>query len=416
MAKKVAVALQIVFISFAASAANSNAEDWPQWRGPQRTGFVESTPLWPDNLNTLEMAWRVPLGPGYSGPIVAGMRVYVTETQAEKEEVVRALDRTNGKELWSQSWSGSMTVPFFAAENGSWIRSTPAFDGKTLYVGGMRDVLVALNAESGEIKWKIDFVQLMKSPLPTFGFVSSPLIFGSFLYVQAGGGLCKIDKETGKILWRTLDDGGGMMGSAFSSPVMDDLAGRQQLIVQTRTKLAGIDPEDGTVLWTQDVPNFRGMNILTPTVVDGGVFTSSYNHKSYFYRIREQDGSMSSAKAWENKVKGYMSTPILIGDHVYLHLQNQRLACIDLPTGKETWISSRRFGKYWSMVAQDDKILGLDQEGVLFLLKADPTELRILGEKRVSDEETWAHLAVSRSDLFIRDLKGVSCWHWGDEE
>jgi outer membrane protein assembly factor BamB len=394
---------------------------WDQWRGPSRSGFVDQGPPWPGNLDGLQLSWRKELGPGYPGPLVVGDTVFVAETEGEKDEVVRALDRKSGEQLWQSQWAGSMKVPFFAKENGDWIRSTPACDESTIYVGGMRDVLVALDMKTGASRWKIDFVEAFQSEkpqaqIPTFGFVSSPLIIGPDLYVQAGGGFCKLDKVTGKILWRTLTDGGGMMGSAFSSPVLQKVGGKEQLLVQTRTKLAGVEPSDGTVLWTQDVPNFRGMNILTPIVFNDGIFTSSYQNKSYFYLLDHQSGKWTPSLAWENKVKGYMSTPILIDGHVYLHLQNQRMACLRLTDGELRWVSSRRFGKYWSMVAQGDKILGLDQDGTLFLLQANPQEFQILAEKKVSEQETWGHLAVVGREVFVRELKGISAWKWDEAQ
>jgi outer membrane protein assembly factor BamB len=403
-----------VMVSSLTWGADSSAEPkWDQWRGPTRSGFVSGGGDWPGNLDGLTLSWRKELGPGYPGPIVVGDSVYVAETEGEKDEVVRSLDRRTGEERWRNQWSGAMKVPFFARENGDWIRSTPACDGETIYVGGMRDMLVALDMKTGEIRWKVDFVEQAKSSIPTFGFVSSPLIIGPDLYVQAGGGFCKLDKATGKVLWRTLADGGGMMGSAFSSPVLQKIGGREQLLVQTRTKLAGVDPNDGAVLWTQDVPNFRGMNILTPIVFNDGIFTSTYQNKSYFYLLDHQDGQWRPSLAWENKVKGYMSTPIMIDGYVYLHLQNQRMACLQLSDGELKWVSSRRFGKYWSMVARGNKILGLDQDGTLFLMEASPAEFKILSEKKLSDEETWGHLAVVGDEVFVRELKGISAWKWG---
>jgi hypothetical protein len=133
------------------SAADS-AVTWPQWRGPSRDGQAAATPAWPDRIDeaTLVKKWRVELGPSYSGPIVSDDRVFVTETRGKKNEVVQALSRADGKVLWSAEWPGSMSVPFFAWENGEWIRATPAFDGESLFVAGMRDVLVCLDAANGK--------------------------------------------------------------------------------------------------------------------------------------------------------------------------------------------------------------------------------------------------------------------------
>ena len=128
---------------------------WQQWRGPARDGSVAGA-TWPDGLSAerLEQVWHVDLGPSYSGPIVTEKMVYVTETRDAKTEHVRALDRATGKQVWEATWEGAMTVPFFAASNGSWIRATPAYDpgeeggpGR-LYVAGMRDVLVCLDADT----------------------------------------------------------------------------------------------------------------------------------------------------------------------------------------------------------------------------------------------------------------------------
>jgi outer membrane protein assembly factor BamB len=93
---------------------------------------------WPDRLSgdALQQLWRVELGPSYSGPIVGGGKVFTTATEDRKWEVVRAFDLTSGKQLWETRWEGSMTVPFFAATNGSWIRATPALDeGRCTWAG-----------------------------------------------------------------------------------------------------------------------------------------------------------------------------------------------------------------------------------------------------------------------------------------
>lgn len=375
---------------------------WPQWRGPTRDGLVAGS-SWPRSISeeNLQREWRVELPPSYSGPIVSESAVFVTGTADMKNEVVVALDRKSGKQLWRAEWPGAMLVPFFAWSNGSWIRSTPCFDGESLFVAGMRDVLVSLGAKTGKEQWRMDFVKELSSPLPAFGFVSSPLLDGDSLYVQAGASFLKLDKKTGKIIWRALKDEGGMMGSAFSSPVMATLARQRQLVVQTREKLAGVDPQTGDSLWQQQVPNFRGMNILTPVVFGDNIFTSSYQNKSWFFNVSKTDGKFEVKEAWSEKAQGYMSTPVVIDGHAYIHLQNERFACIDLTTGERTWTSTP-YGKYCSLVSQKDLILALDQTGRLLLIKANPKQFELLGEQKVADEETWAHLAVCGDELFVR--------------
>lgn len=405
--------LTILMLVSSLIPAVASAEEpavWPQWRGPSRDGIVGGK-TWPSEISNgkLKQNYRIELGPSYSGPIVSADKVFVTETVDAEREVVRALDRKTGKELWSTEWTGALSVPFFAKANGDWIRATPAFDGTNLYVAGMRDVLVCLDAESGAEKWRVDFVEKLGTALPQFGFVCSPLVDGNAIYVQAGAAVCKLNKDSGDIIWRTLDDGGGMMGSAFSSPIIATIRGTRQLVVQTRSRLAGVDLESGKELWGQDVPAFRGMNILTPTVVGDSVFTSSYGGGSFLYNVADAEVT----DLWRNKVQGYMSSPIVHDGHVYLHLRNQRFACIDLETGKEDWIS-KPYGQYWSLVAQGSRILALDERGDLLLLNANPEEFDLVDSFHVSDEPTWAHLAVCGDEIFIRDLKGITSYTWSE--
>lgn len=394
-------------------AAAGPAPDWPQWRGPARDGHVAG-PAWPATLSgdALAPVWRVKLGPGYSGPIVSADAVFVTETKDKSVEVVRALDRRTGRELWSHSWEGAMSVPFFAKSRGDWIRATPAYDGARLYVAGMRDVLVALDARTGQEVWRVDFVQRFKTGVPDFGLVCSPLPDGDFLYLQAANSVVKLRKDTGETVWRGFQGGKGMAAEgAFSSPVFAVIGGRRQLVVQGREELAGLDPEDGSVLWRQAVPSFRGMNILTPTVVGDTIFTSSYQNRSWLYRVGKSEAGFGVTEAWNNNAQGYMSSPVIVGGHAYLHLGNGRFTCIDLANGTRTWTSDS-FGKYASLVCQGDRILALVDNGTLLLLQADPQAFRLIDQRKVSEEDTWAHLAVSGEELFVRELKGMAVFRW----
>ncbi len=397
------------------SAFAADVPTWPQWRGPNRDGIVPAS-AWPDSLkgDAVTELWRVGnLGPSYSGPIVAADRVFITETVDKQTEVVTAFDRKTGKELWKVKWPGSLTVPFFAAKNGSWIRSTPAYDGETLYVAGIRDVLVALDGATGKERWRVDFVKEFASAPPDFGFVCSPLVDDTGVYVQAGGGFCKVDKKSGKVLWRTLTDGGGMMGSAFSSPVFATLAGKDQLVVQTRTQLAGVDRKSGDTIWKQDIPSFRGMNILTPIPIGtDGIFTSTYGGTTQLLKIKADGEALLPEKGWAFKYEGNMTTPVIVKDHAYFLGKDKRAICVNVKTGQEAWRTDERFGDYWSMVASGDKILALDNRGMLILLRAETKDYDILDQRKVADSETWAHLAVCGEELYIRDLTGLTVYRW----
>lgn len=338
--------------------------------------------------------------------------VFVTETQNKKYEVVRAFDRQNGQELWKMSWEGKIKVPFFAGKRGSWIRSTPAFDGERLYVSGMRDVLFCLHSEDGRVIWKLDFVDQFSTPLPNFGFVSSPLVIDQHVYVQAGASFVKIDKYTGEVIWRSLEDDGGMYNSAFSSPYLTSIFNQEQILVQTRNVLAGVSLETGNELWSHNVPAFRGMNILTPTIHQNLVFTSSYGGATFGFELNKTENSWNIKEKWKDPAQGYMSSPIIISDHVYLHLRNRRMACFNIKTGKREWITSKRFGEYMSMIAQDNLIIALNDRGVLLLIKANPEEFELLDSRKISDDSTWAHLAVTNNRIWVRELRSRTVFKW----
>ena len=398
------------------SPAQQNQVDsmnWPQWRGPNRDGFLPKDAPWPAKISegSLTQSWRVELGKGYPGPIVSDQLVFTIESM-ENQESVKAFDRKSGKLAWSIEWDGKMKVPFFAAKNGSWVRSTPAFDGENLFVCGMRDVLHSIHAKTGKINWKVDFVERYDTPLPAFGMVCSPLIEGDHLYIQAGSGFVKLDKKTGKSIWRTLTDKGGMFGSAFSSPVIKEINGVKQLVVQTRTDLAGVDPQSGKKLWSKPIKAFRGMNILTPTILDNQIFTSSYGGKSLMLDIQKTGDKQSVQLAWENKQEGYMSGPIMIDGFCYIHLKKQRITCLDMKNGETKWISSESFGKYMSMVSNGKEILALDESGILYLIKPSPEKFIILEKRTISESPTWAHLALSGNQLFVRELEALACYSW----
>jgi outer membrane protein assembly factor BamB len=395
------------------TAATPATETWTQWRGPSRDGQVTGA-LWPAKLSedSLQPTWTLPLGPSYSGPIVSADRVFVTETRDKSTEVVRALDRLTGKELWSHSWAGALSVPFYAKSRGDWIRATPATNGQLVFVAGMRDVLVAVDALTGKPQWSVDFVKTYGTGVPDFGLVCSPLLDGDAIYLQAANSLVKLRQATGEIIWRSFEGKPGVMSAgSFSSPVLATIHGQRQLVVQSRENLAGIDPDSGKVLWSQPVPSYRGMNILTPTVVGDAIFTSSHQNRSWLYSVMKTAGAFTVQESWSNSAQGYMSTPVIIDGYAYLHMGNQRFTCIDLKTGTRVW-NSDSFGKYASLVAQGDRILALDERGFLLLIKADPKGFQLVDQRKVVAEDTWAHLAVCGEEIFVRELRAMSAFRW----
>ena len=156
------------------------------------------------------------------------------------------------------------------------------------------------------------------------------------------------------------------------------------------------------------------MNILTPVVHADTLFTSTYGGKTLGFKVTRSAGRFVVAEAWKNKSQGYMSTPVVIDGVAYEHLKSQRIMAIEVETGRELWTSDQSFGKYWSLIAQGRRVLALDQRGMLYRFDADRQRFDLLDERKVSDSETWAHLAAAGDQLFIRGLDSLTAWRWAD--
>jgi outer membrane protein assembly factor BamB len=279
------LALATCFLSLG-PLAQAEPSSWNQWRGPTRDGKLPGA-VWPDALqDRLALVWERPHAPSYSGPVVSNGQVFTTETIDKTTERVTAYDLATGDLVWNVQWAGAMAVPFFAASNGDWIRSTPACTKEHLVILGMRDVLVCLDPETGDERWRVDFPAQMGTPLPSFGGVCSPLIDDGAVIIQTGGAVVKLSLSDGSLIWRTLENAAGMLSSgAFSSPVIATIDDKRQLIVQTRQELCGVDLETGTILWKESIEAFHGMNILTPLVIGDRVFTSAYKGRAQLFEI-----------------------------------------------------------------------------------------------------------------------------------
>ncbi|MEC7357370.1 MAG: PQQ-binding-like beta-propeller repeat protein [Verrucomicrobiota bacterium] len=405
--------LSIFLLTLTVTPILSAPITWEQWRGPNRDGKITNSDfVWPGNLKGIKKEWQNKLSESYSSPIVTADTVFTVETKNKSDEITRAFDRKSGKQIWELSWKGAMKVPFFARKNGSWVRSTPIYSKGTLYVGGIRDVLIAIDGKTGKEKWRIDFVAQEKSTVPTFGFVSSPIISNDHLYVQAGAQIVKIKCSDGSKVWGAMKDDRAMNGSAFSSLIIAEVAGKNQLLAQTREELAGLDLSSGNVMWRYKVKAFRGMNILTPTVIGDTLFTSSYGGGSFLFKIATDQKGMNVSKTWSNKTEGYMSSPITHEGYVYMHGRDKRFHCIEASSGKVMWSSEEKFSEYASLVANNEKALALTADGKLLLLHLDPSKFKLIDSKKISDEPTWAHLAVCGKELFVRELKGLTKLNW----
>lgn len=390
----------------ASQSDDSGASTWNQWRGPTRDG-VWSGGL-PETLADVSLAWEKPLAPSYSGPVANRDTVFTTETVDESFERVTAYDLKTGAQRWTARWDGAMTVPPFAAANGSWIKATPALDDDALVVLGIRDELVCLDPDTGEKRWQVDLAERFDSRRPMFGAVCSPIIDGDAIYVQGGGATLKLDKSNGQTIWRTLADQED--DDAFSSPILATIAGVKQLVVQTRTELCGVSVDDGSLLWSEPIEAFRNMNVLTPTIIDDAVFTAAHSGRSQMFDVTLADGQWTLTERWNQKIQAYMSSPVVLDQTIYLHAKSDRLTAMDVASGEILW-TDRPLGKYQSLVRSRDAILALVNTGELLLIKPSREQLDVIDRRQVADD-SWAYLAMIEGGFVVRDLDALKVYRW----
>src|SRR3954469_10868850 len=228
-------------------AALNAAYDWPQWQGPDRTGISKETGLlkqWPANGPPL--VWTATgLGGGYGSMAGAGGRVFVQGTRG-RQSAVMALNRADGKEVWSKALGSSE-----GNDQGPGPRGTPTVDGDRLYVLTEAGDLHCLKTD-GTAVWQRNILKEFNGRQLRWLISESPLVDGPHLIVSPGGqgaGMVKLDKMTGKTVWQTkeLSDPAG-----YSSPIVADVQGVRSYMTFTAGAAVGVRASDGKLMWSYD--------------------------------------------------------------------------------------------------------------------------------------------------------------------
>ncbi len=188
-----------------AQSADTPKFDWPQWRGPNRDGISKETGLlksWPESGP--EIAWKSPIGAGYSGLSISQGRIYTMDSNG-KEEFVVCLDQTTGKEMWRTKTDAS-----FQSDQGDGHRSTPTVDGNWVYSIGANGILMAVSSADGKKVWSHDLRTEFESEIPRWGTSTSPIVEKDLLLVNVGGktgyALMAFNKKDGSIAWKAHTD------------------------------------------------------------------------------------------------------------------------------------------------------------------------------------------------------------------
>lgn len=371
--------------------------DWPWWRGPQRNGIApehQSPPVkWSETEN---VAWKTPVpGKGHGSPIVIGDDVILQTADAEQQtQLVLCFNRHTGAVVWKTVvHQGDLNIK--QNSKSTMANSTPATDGKLIFVNFLHEGAIYTTAldRRGKQVWQrktADFVLHQ-------GFSSSPAIYKTAVIVsvdskQIGGSLTALDGQTGNVLWTRSRP----KLPNYTSPIILNVAGRDQMLFTGCNLVTSLDPLSGEVLW--EMPGATE-ECVTSTVTDGKhIFTSGGYPKNHLAAI-VADGS--NKVAWENTTRVYVPSMVAKDGYLYGVLDAGVAACWKTDTGEELW-KSRVGGTFSSsLVLAGDQLYATNEEGQTFIFRASPKGFELIAENKLGDE-VFATPAICHGCLYHR--------------
>jgi len=402
--------LAAILATYSVSAI-ARADDWPAWRGPDRTGISQEKGLattWPEGGPKLLWESR-DVGDGFSTPSVAGGVLYVLGNKNQEEFVFAVNLNAKGKLLWATSLG---TVRHQGAGYPG-PRSTPTVDGQNVYAIGLNGDLVCLNAKTGKGIWRHDLVGEFGGSIPTWGYSESVLIDGPWAVCTPGGSqatLVALDKKTGKVVW-----GSGVGdGAHYSSIVKAEIGGVKQYVQFTASALVGLAAKDGKPLWRYEAPANGTANASTPLVAGDKAFASSgYGTGGGAVNITRSGSTFKADEAFFTKqMKNHHGGMVLIDGYIYGSDDPGVLTCVELATGETKW-RERGTGKC-SVIALDGMMLiTRSEQGKVCLVKISPEKGEIVSEfeqTNRSDKPSWPHPVVANGKLYLRDQELLQCY------
>lgn len=394
------------------AAAAARGENWPGWRGPQRTGVSSETNLplsWSEDEGVL---WKVALpGAGISNPIVWEDRVFVTASEGPRQEelLLICLARDDGRELWRlRLWGTAPTL--YHATKSNMASASPVTDGRHVFAFfGTGDVTCV--DFSGGLVWQRSLADEYGEFENRFAATSSPLVYRDLLLLQCDhygeSYVLAIDKATGKDRWKADRPDAWL---SWASPQLAPVGAgdEHELLVSGSHRLDAYDPLSGEKLWT-----VRGMSrecIPTPVYGHGLIYaTSGPNAATYCIRPGGRGDVTGSHIVWSNS-RGvpFVPSTILVGDYFYLVDDKGVGTCLDAHTGEIAW--RKRFGGAFtaSPVAGDGKIYFCDEAGKTLVIAADGKRYRELAKNQL-DEPIYASPAISDGRIFLRTAGHLYC-------
>ncbi len=415
----------------------SSAADWPQWRGPDRSGVSQETGLlqsWPKDGPKLLWTYRQ-AGIGFAGPAIVGETLY-TMGAFDKIEYVLCLDLQNQTELWK-----SPVGPLFSYGNwGDGPRSTPTVDGDLLFALGGNGDLVCLDIKAqGKEVWRKSLVKdLGGEMMSEWGYSESPLVDGELLICTPGGPqgtVAALNKKTGAVVWQSQEL---KHKAPYSSAVISQAGGVKQYIQNSYTGeseegyVSGFAAKDGKLLWSQRT--FKKFNYAigpTPIVRDDLVYvTVGYGCGCHLFQLLPQDGGgLFKAKElyptkYQKLVKSYHGGVVLLDGHIYGQSEVLGWICQDFKTGELRWEEKNQLScRSGSTVAAGGRLYFYADDGQAALVVPNPKEWQVVGNLVIPEKSKlraalpnlrgagiWTPPVVANGRLYLRDQELLFCY------
>ena len=419
-----------IFAWFIVSSSTAvHADDWPQWRGPNRDGVWHETGVMEKfDKPQLDLVWRAEVSSGYSGPTVADRRVYVTDRVVEprQRERVHCFDAATGKPIWTHSYD----CPYRDVSYEAGPRTSVTINHGRAYALGTMGHFFCLDAATGNVLWQKDLHAEYSIRMPVWGIAAAPLIEDDLVIVQIGGEpnacLVALDKKSGKEKWRALND-----GASYSAPIVIDQAGKRVLVCYTAENVVGLNPKSGKVYWKYPFPPKRTViGIASPVPHKDFLFLTNFFDGSLLLRLDQNE--LAVEKVWQrvgaseqetDALQSIISTPYLDGDYIYGVDSYGELRCLDLHTGNRVWESLEAVPKArWAtihFVKNGDNVWMFNERGELIIAELSPTGFHEISRAKLIDptEEQlrqrggvcWSHPAFADKHVFARNDKELVC-------
>ena len=405
MSKRI-LALVVTAIA-AAGPAVVLAQDWPQWRGPDRDAVVPNFDVpssWPDALT---QQWSLDVGLGYASPVLVGNSIYMFTREGDTE-VMRSLNANTGEAIWTTSYEAPFDMNPSTARHRAGPKSTPTYSNGRLFAHGMTGNVTAYDAETGDQLWHVPGTGVV----PLFHTSTSPVVDGDLVIVHAGGhndgALTAFDVASGTVRWTWNGD-----GPAYGSPMIFEFDGTRQVVVFSQEHFVGVSLETGSLLWSRPFTTSSTTTSQTPILYDGMVIQNGRDNGVTAFRVARNGSNWTTEDVWHtdevslHMVNGVVNEDILFG---MSHLNSGQYFGLDLDTGNVLWTSMPRQAEHASILRSGNTIFSLEDDAELIVLEHSRTGFNPIKRYEVANSETWTQPTLSGNRLFIKDVSTLTLW------